>query len=535
MDLELNLTPDSIVTSLRKAEKEIEVGYQVINAFRNLSLKEKGTYLDRMVQFLEHEEKDRVRSWGTNILELIGGDKAFESVLGVFKETDTRDIKRRYPYTRGFALCAAYRLATTDDKKNQLKEILPKIRKDDDEWELPRAAAAASLMAMNGDVEATDWIKKMLRDLDTSYKRYFILRALKEFPLGSLNSDLIDIMKHIIQYSDFLDQKFIAIKILGKEEFKTNLAVVDALGGIATTGRNEYLRLTAIDSLNNLKNKQAKDELLQALQDSNAEVRLRASAALSGILYAEGAVAAIVNAALEPDRPQQEVGNFIDAIRNVDPSRKISTKILSDEMENSDQVRAKQAEKILVELGGWAAITRLSQRRRNLDKLQELLKDSGKIVTGNYENIMNQARYGFYFAMGINGLIVFIGVVLIIIALQNLSQNPGDLGTVLLPGGGGVLGFIYSAYFNDPRKYVKQDLASLLNVSVIFQGYLQELHHINATFNHMYIEKREFDTTDMTQTVEQITAAAEKALVQIKNNVNPPPEQKTDNIPPNGQ
>ena len=42
------------------------------------------------------------------------------------------------------------------------------------------------------------------------------------------------------------------------------------------------------------------------------------------------------------------------------------------------QERAKQAEKILVELGGWAAVTRLSQRRRNL--LEEL---ADEIVAGD--------------------------------------------------------------------------------------------------------------------------------------------------------
>jgi hypothetical protein len=75
MDQEANLTPETIFIMLDKAQKDVNVGVQVLADFAKLPDKE--VFLEPTIHFLNEETEDRVRSWGMNLLELIGGEKAF--------------------------------------------------------------------------------------------------------------------------------------------------------------------------------------------------------------------------------------------------------------------------------------------------------------------------------------------------------------------------------------------------------------------------------------------------------------------------
>lgn len=506
MDQALELTPENIFAELDKALKDINVGFQVLAAFADLP--NKADFLEPTIHFLEQETEDRVRSWGMNLLELIGGERAFEAAIGIFKGADTQE-KRRYLYTHFFALRAVLRLATTPEQKKRVESLLPKLWKDDGEDFLTRAAAAIQL-AMRRQKEPKAWLREMLGSYTDFWAPLRTLRALKEYPLEELSDDVIKVMVN----SKYLDHKFVAIKTLG--EYKNSLNVLRALGDVVMTEQDEFLRLNAVRSMDKLQDPRAKDDLLRALEDSNAEVRLRASKVLSNLLTPQVAVAAIVDAALMPGIVPENLDYLVDSLRQVDSGRAITTEVLSDEMENEDQERAKQAEKILVELGGWAAVTRLSQRRRNLQALDNFLAESEKVVTHNYNNTMRQARFSFYFAMVVNALIVVVGLALVALALKHLIQNPDDFQAWVIPGATGVIGVLLNLGFNNPRHNAREDMATLLNVSVIFQGYLRELHQIDATFKHMYIENRDFGTGDMSKTVDEIENSAVKTLAMVK-------------------
>jgi HEAT repeats len=436
---------------------------------------------------------------------MIGGEKAFEAAIGIFKKADTKDTKRCYLFTRFFALRAALRLVNTDVQKNRVETLLPKLREDEDEDYLVRAGAAIQL-AMRRQKESKEWLHGMLVRYNDYWAVHRTLRALEEYPLDEMTGDVI----LVIRNTQFPDHKFIAVKALGG--FRNSPSVLRALGDVVRNEPNEYLRLNAITALGKLNDSRAQEDLLHALEDPNAEVRQRASKVLANIITPKGAVAAIVQFALKPNIAPESLDYMIDSLRQVDPGRTNSTEILSDEMENEDQARAKLAEKILIDLGGWAAVTRLSQRRRNLESLDTFLKESETAVTQNYNNTMSQARFSFYFAMAVNGLIVVVGLLLVAIAIQHLIQKPDDFQAWIIPGGAGVIGVLLNLGFNNPRNNAREDLATLLNVSVIFQGYLRELHQIDATFKHMYIESRDFGTLEMTKTVNEIETSAAKTL-----------------------
>ena len=56
-------------------------------------------------------------------------------------------------------------------------------------------------------------------------------------------------------------------------------------------------------------------------------------------------------------------------------------------------------------------------------------------------------------------------------------------------------GILITMFFNNPRRNAREDLTTLMNVNVIFLGFLRRLNQIDATFKYAYIESRSFGTT----------------------------------------
>jgi hypothetical protein len=157
-------------------------------------------------------------------------------------------------------------------------------------------------------------------------------------------------------------------------------------------------------------------------------------------------------------------------------------------------------------------VQRLSQRRSTLDSLDEILKESEEVVRTTFADTIKQARHNFYFAMAVNVAVVLVGIALIVIAIIQLAQNPDQLREWVLPGSAGVIGILVNLHFNNPRRNAREDLTSLMNVNVIFLGFLRQLNEIDATFKHAYIESPTFGVEDMQATVKQIEHAVGQAL-----------------------
>jgi hypothetical protein len=95
---------------------------------------------------------------------------------------------------------------------------------------------------------------------------------------------------------------------------------------------------------------------------------------------------------------------------------------------------------------------------------------------------------------------------------MQLILKPDKLETWIIPGGAGLFGILVTMFFNNPRKNAREDLTTLMNVNVIFLGFLRRLNEIDATFKYAYIESRSFGTEDMDQTVKQIDGAVIQTL-----------------------
>jgi HEAT repeat protein len=473
-------------------------------------VKQKGPFLQPALRFVTEAQVDTIRSWGMSTLAVIGGNRAFEALLTVFETPVSNDDKRTFRYTRFFALRGLEKCASTPEQRAKLDALLEQL------WVNPWQnatedylvqAEAAVLLALRGRADALKQIQAMIRLARQDFWiAWAACRALEEFPLREVLEDLLQLARS----GFYLEHRARAVRALGT--YRGDEIVVGEISRVARNDPDPYLRLIAVMSLGRLGNVGAKDALLKALFDEDAEIRVQATAVLSELLSPATAVREIVQRALSGETPKDSWEHLYDALRRIDVERIISVEILNKELGGEDRLRAEAAEEILLNLGGWAAMHRLSQRRSTLQTLDNILSESEQVVRSTFEETIKQARRNFYFAMSVNVLVVTIGLALITIAIVQLARDPSKLESWILPGGSGVLGIVINGWFNNPRKHAREDLRTLLNVNVIFLGFLRQLNQIDATFKHAYIEGLNFGADEMQLTVQQIDTTVERTL-----------------------
>jgi hypothetical protein len=235
----------------------------------------------------------------------------------------------------------------------------------------------------------------------------------------------------------------------------------------------------------------------------------------------------IVARALERSGERESRAFMLDAVRRLE-GQQAAADLLRTEMGSEDRARAKAAEELLVDLGGWAAVQRLRERRTTLEDLDKLLKDSEKVVRDSFDSTMRHAKTSFQFAMLVNALIVAVGVVLIGVAISQVIGNPDRLSSWLLPGAAGVFGILANQFFNDPRRNAQEDLRALMNVNVIFLGFIRKVNQIDATFKHAYMEEAHFNTTNLAETVGELEGAVQRTLQASQAYLAPPSRDPRD-------
>jgi hypothetical protein len=469
---------------------------------------DKATTVASVQEFIRTERVDEVRAWGMNVLELVPEPSSFDFLVDFIEIGDDPLQRRRAKYSRMYALKALGALATSKSERDELDQLLEARWSDEAEDALPRALAAA-LGVKRGRREARVQLEQMFaQGGDRFWFPFMVLRALRDCPVAAASPFLIE---HARDRGGYVEIRHQAIELLAS--YEPTPEIVRAVGEVLVGDHNEYLRLSAALTLRQLGDQAATQDLVAAVADANAEVRVQATRALEHCLGREGAVATLVAAALAGNaKDGSPVGPFVDALRLVDPDRTSSTAALSKELGGEDRGRAQRAESILLDLGGWSAVQRLSQRRATLEQLDSLLEESEAVVQRTFEATVKQAQRNFYFALGVNALVVAVGLALSVIAILHLVQRPEDLESWLLPGAGGVIGLLINLTFNNPRRNARDDLATLVNVNVLFLGFLRQLNEIDATFKHAYIEGGDFGVDDMIETVGRIDAAVASTL-----------------------
>ncbi len=127
---------------------------------------------------------------------------------------------------------------------------------------------------------------------------------------------------------------------------------------------------------------------------------------------------------------------------------------------------------------------------------------------------MSQTRFTYYFAMTVNGAIFFAGFVMLFLGIWELA-GPEPQWQAFVGAGGGLSGVLLNNWLNGPRRHARHDLVALVNVKVVFLGFLRCMNQIDATFKHMYLEAPNFTIADMDSTVSRIRECVAHTLTSM--------------------
>lgn len=481
-------------------------------------LDDRQPFLERAAEELtrplaERGGSDPIRAWAATALAVIGGGAALDALFA-FLEGGISPVPNVYPrryakYTRFFSLLAADKLAEGQGRGAEFDALVKAIATDEEGEDVLVIAAALLIQQSRGSRAAADELERrlLLYREQRFWKTWGALRALRECrPVPQLRDAVLEVCERSL----FRDHRAQAVRALCV--YVEDARVAATLANIARTSPDDFLRLEAVRSLERVRESTTAPTLLDALRDPNAEVRVRAAFALAAVVgSSEEGVKRIVIRALEFTVDETSRKHLLDGVRSLE-GQKIAADILRTEMGSEDRQRARQAEQLLIDLGGSAAVQRLRERRATLQDLDKLLESSERVVRDSFQKTMKQAAFNYTFAMVVNAIIVGVGVALIAVAIIHVVGNPDRLESWVVPGAAGVFGILVNMFLNDPRRNAREDLTALMNVNVIFLGFIRQVNQIDAAFKHAYIEDTGFGIEELAATVEKLDSAVRRTL-----------------------
>lgn len=452
------------------------------------------------------------RTWSLSALAEIGSANGTKTVLD-----HTFDPPESDAWARHFALINA-----ANFEPFPMAQI-ESATKDADV--LPRATAFRLLLA-NGHDQYAEELLKMLWDENVPDAAWAAARALrnrsdmKMKPLrnhieGQFIESLVKIASDPYIY---LDTRWEAIQALASFTHRKS-EVARLLGDLLGRDEDPTLRRFYLEALKNLNQPdESQNALLKAVEDSDAQIRLDAADALKTLLGPEKSIQLLLPSALEREK---DTARLVDALRHVD--RDLAAKAIRDALGNPDTKVSIRANQLLTELGGQAAAQILmNERAKALDNYTDILSDADKDVRDHFKDLMSQAKVSFWLSLVMHTIVFAIGVSTLIASLA-LAVRSGlnTVSTWIGVGGAGAsaLVILLSAFYQSPLKNVRGSLNALMQVDVVFLGYVRQINQIDATFKHMFLDARDFGTEQMKATVAETQAAVREILEEIQKHI----------------
>lgn len=315
----------------------------------------------------------------------------------------------------------------------------------------------------------------------------------------------------------YLDTRWEAIQTLAS--FEQHKAVATQLAKLLIEEKDPTHRRYYLGALTHLNQPdESQNALLKAIEDADAQIRLDAASALAKMVGVEKSIKLLLPLALGREK---DTALLVDALRHIDPD--LAAGEIREALSNPDVNVSTRAYQLLTMLGGQAAAQILmNERAKALDKYTDILSNADEDVRKHFRELMSQAKVSFWIGLGMHFTVFAIGVWALINSL--LLAFRGGLGAVSTwIGVGGVgasaLVILLSAFYRNPLRNVRSSLNSLMQVDVIFLGYVRQINQIDATFKHMFLDARDFGTQQMQETVAEIQTAVKEILDQIQKHI----------------
>ena len=492
--------------------------YAKENDKRNEALQKLATLPDKdqveayILEQLESATEGLPRTWSLSALAGIGSENGTKKVLDHTFYPPESDF-----WARHFALINAANFVPFP------MDQIERATKDTDV--LPKATAFRLLLA-NGQDKYADELLKMLWDESVPDAIWAAARALRnrsELKMKPLRNHIEgQFIEPLVKIASnpyiSLDTRWEAIQALAAFIHRRS-EVASLLGDLLVKDQDPTLRRFYLEALLKLNQpNESQVALIKAVVDTDAQIRLDASTALKTMFGAEKSIQLLLPSALEREK---NTALLVDALRDIDSD--LAAKAIRDALSNPDTKVSTRANQLLTQLGGQvAAQILMNERAKALKNYTDILNDADKDVREHFKELMSQAKFAFWLSLGMHIIVFMIGVWVLI---RSLSMALGGGSTALSSwiGVGGVgasaLVILLSAFYRSPLHNVRNSLNALMQVDVVFLGYVRQINQIDATFKHMFLDARDFGTEQMKSTVAEIQSSVREILEEIQKHI----------------
>lgn len=531
-----------------------EVGGWAASALAALYDKGDNTARKAIAECLDVEEDERTRYWMLRALHKLGSRKQIEGVVRKigqgFREAMTSEPSIGLQNVDLQNIDADYL-----DQAQRLRLVLVRDRR--------AGPLALTILTSWGDREAAEALEHMLQS-GIFEQMWDALRALEEVSLREMLEPLLKVAQDLTMWPDI---RFKAVKAIGRIK---SPAAARALGQVLAYAQDASIKEMAILGMEQLGTSLEVRAMLAQLQkageapypmsaslmgllmDENAQIRSRAAETLPYVMldakaYAEGDEAAQARALKEGRMAAAEevvrelvrehvdldkgVPQLVNALRVIDPPEaEAAATVLTKYLYSDDVSVRKRAERALKLVGGEKAVqTLMGQKSEVLRAYNELLEKADEPIQDLFRDTMRQAQRSFGISQGMSIAIFVIGLGALIAGLY-MAFTAGQVGIEFVFGAGtsivAVIAVLLDLLLLDPHKRVQEATSVLLRIKVIFLGYVRQVHQIDATFKHEFIEGgREFGAEDVRETVKQINEVMSNTMDMITTHL---PVRKTE-------
>jgi HEAT repeat protein len=379
--------------------------------------------------------------------------------------------------------------------------------------------AGVAILAAAGDEASLNEIRGALKNRDEDVQ-WPALRALRVVSIDDeiVVQSLID----IIDEGANSDVTYDAIRALRHISQDSRFAR-DAARSLATfverwrtfAGRDS-MRSQALIGLGKLKVEATAPVLVEEMIDYNPAIVREAARSLEVILGPRTAVARVLEAGSKIDRSY--LSAYARALSWMEDREAVASELASA-MSAKDVKQQEVGRALLNEVGGVAALEKLRAQNNLMLQHSEFIKESEEKTQQMFMQSMVDARSGFTVSMWMDVVVFALGIGLIGVSaalqLTNKGSLDGWVGTATT-GVAGVLGVLYSLFVGKPRQRVEQAVDHVMQLKIVFLGYLRQLHQADQAYIRRLIEDEPMKTAELQEFASIIDANMKAATAQLK-------------------
>jgi hypothetical protein len=135
-----------------------------------------------------------------------------------------------------------------------------------------------------------------------------------------------------------------------------------------------------------------------------------------------------------------------------------------------------------------------------------------------FEDSIVEARHGFKIAASMDIVVFAVGILLVLASAVSILRAGGTLDSwagVGITGGTGLLGVVYGLLIANPRRQVRESVDHLMNLKVVFLGYLRQLHQTEQAYTRRLLDDRDFSTNEVSSFTDMVGLSMTKALSEL--------------------